>query len=140
MKSAEADATWLVEVATNELDKNSDKIPPEYINLTSLKDLDAEIGKVAAIIAEKIDWLPLDEDFNAPFVSDYSPSETLDVDIHSNVKVVIKEHFPSGGIDKESIKITINDFDITDESDISGDGFEYKLKWKPSIIVYDTYE
>lgn len=140
LKDNEGEHFWLVEVATDEPHKDGGEIGSEYIHLTSLDNLDAEIEKVSAKISDQVDWEPLIGDTRAPFVFKHSPSETVGVDINSSVKVTIKELLPSSGVDKDSIKVMLNDFDITNEAKISGDPYEYKIKWRPSIVVYDTYE
>lgn len=140
LKGEEGEQFWLVEVATNEVDKEGNEILPEFIHLRTLDNLDAEIEKVAVVISKKIDWAPLVNDTRAPFVTEYSPSETTGVSINSNVVVKIVELLPSAGINLSSIEVMLDDFDITNECDISGDPYNYVLKWSPQTVVYDTYE
>ena len=140
LKGSEGEHIWVVEVNTVEPDISGDPITSEYIHLRTLDDLDDEIEKVANIISAQIDWSPRIEDTKAPYVTSYSPTETSNVDIDSSVILNIKESLPSAGIDVNSIAITVNGFDVTPEADITGDPYEYKISWKPSVIVRDTYE
>jgi hypothetical protein len=104
-----------------------------------LVNLDDEIEKAVSVICEQIDWTPQIDDSRAPYVTSHFPVETTDVSIESSVVVNIEESLPSAGIDLSSIKVMLDDFDITNECDVTGDPYEYKVKWKPSTIVYDAY-
>jgi len=134
-KNYEGEPRWVIELATDEPHKDGGSIPPEYINLTSLDNLDQEIEKAVEIISAKIDWTPLEEDLRAPFVESCSPSE-YEVDIESRIEIILKEVLPAAGIDISSINMTINDFDVTNELVITGDPYEYTLKWNPFMRVY----
>jgi hypothetical protein len=125
---------WVIELATDEPHKDGGSIPPEFINLTSLDNLDEEIEKAVEIISAKIDWTPLEEDLRAPFVESCYPS-TYEIDIDSSVEIVLKELLPAAGIDISSITMTINDFNVTSELEITGDPYEYTLKWIPFMRV-----
>jgi len=134
-RNYEGEPIWVIELATDEPHKDGGSISPVYINLTSLNNLDEEIEKAVEIISEKIDWTPLEEDLRPPFVESCSPSE-YEVDIESRIEIVLKDILPAAGIDISSINMTINDFDVTNELVITGDPYEYTLKWNPFIRVY----
>ncbi len=141
-KGYEGEAIWVVEVATDEPHKDGGDIPPEFINLVSLDNLDAEIEKAVETISAQIDWTPLDEDLRPPFVLSAYPVD-YEVGIESFVEIEIKDLLPATGIDIDSIKMIITtggeDYDITSDLDIKGDPYEYTIKWKPAIRIYDTY-
>lgn len=139
-KGYEGEALWLIEIKTNELDTNGNIIPPEYINAVSLDNLDSEIENAISIMAAKIDWQPLLSDTKGPYVSYCSPSEGPLVPIETDINIIIKDNLPSSGIDIDSIRFTINDQDVTEELSITGDPYEYKLKWAPKLRLLDTYE
>lgn len=140
LKGASGEAIWIVELATLESHKDGGEILPEYIHLRTLDNLDAEIEKAAEKISVQISWEPLVNDVRAPFVAEYFPSETTGVSIDSNIVVKLVELLPSAGIDLSSVKVMLDGFDITNEVDISGDPYNYILKWKPPIVVYDVYK
>lgn len=131
----EGEPQWIIELATDEPHKNGGIIPPEYINLTSLNNLDEEIEKAVEIISAKIDWEPLEEDLRPPFVESCSPSD-YEVSIESRIEISLKDLLPAAGIDISSIQMTINGFDVTSELGITGDPYSYKIKWNPPIRVY----
>ena len=135
-KSYEGEGLWVVELATDELHKNGGNIPPEFINLTNLDNLDEEMEKAVEIISERIDWTLLEIDVRSPFVESCYPSD-YEIDIESNIEIIIKDLLPAAGIDISSIVMTVNGFDVTSESEISGDPYEYTLKWKPFMRVYN---
>jgi hypothetical protein len=134
-KSGEGEPIWVVELATDELHKDGGSIPPEFISLTSLDNLDEEIEKAVEIISEKVDWTPLEIDIRPPFVESCYPS-SYEVSIESSIEIVLKDLLPAAGIDISSINMTINDFNVNSELEISGDPYEYILKWKPFMRVY----
>jgi hypothetical protein len=136
-KNYEGEPIWVVELATDEPHKNGGDISPVFINLTSLDTLDAEVEKAVETISAQIDWTPLEEDTRAPFVYSVYPTE-YEVSIDSYVEIVIKDLLPSAGINIDTIEMTINDLDVTDDLTITGDPYEYKLKWSPSIKVYSS--
>lgn len=135
---SEGEAIWVVEVATDEPHKNGGDIPPEFVNLTTLNNLDQEIEKAVEIISAKIDWTPLEEDIRPPYVESRSPSG-YEVSIDSVVEVVLKDILPAAGIDINSIQMTINDVDVTSDLEIKGDPYEYTVKWVPFMRVLDEY-
>lgn len=137
-KGGEGESIWVIEIGTNEPHKDGGVIPPEFINLITLDNLDQEIEKAIKTISAKVDWTPLESDIRAPFVYSCSPSE-YEIDIDSSIEIILKDILPAAGIDINSIEMTINDFDVTSELDISGDPYEYKIKWRPFMRVLDTY-
>ena len=136
-KDNEGDLIWIVEIATDEPHKDGGNINPEFINLTSLDNLDEEIKKAVKTISAKVDWTPLESDLRAPVVEECYPSN-YEVGIESYVKIILKELLPSAGIDMDSIQMTINDFDVTSELEIVGDPYEYTIKWNPFMKVYNV--
>ncbi len=134
-KDYEGEPIWVVELATDEPHKNGGSIPPEFINLTSLDNLDEEVEKAVEIISAKIDWTPLEVDLRPPFVESCYPS-SYETSIETILKIVLKDVLPSAGIDINSITMTINDFNVLPELEITGDPYEYTLKWSPFMRVY----
>lgn len=137
---ADGDSLWVIEVNTTESAIDGTTIMPEFIHLRTLENLDEEIENVVNNICKQIDWSPTIPDTEGPFVSDYFPEDLDNVDIDSSIFVTITEALPSAGIDLSSITATLDGFDITSELEIEGDPYEYEIKWKPSLVVYDTYE
>ena len=134
-KENKGEALWVVEVATNEPTISGSVIPPVYINLRTLDDLDKEVQSAAAIISSQIDWSPLIEDSTPPFVVSASPEDGV-VDIESSVEFIIKDNLPSSGLDLGSIKMTVNGFDVTSELEFFGDEYEQKIKWRSYLRYY----
>ena len=44
---------------------------------------------------------------------------------------------PSAGIDIDSITMTVNGFDVTNELEIIGDPFDYSITWRPFLRIFD---
>lgn len=139
LKNSEGEPIWAVEINTLEPDINGNQFKSKFIHLRTLENLDKEIEKVVSELCGQIDWSPLLTDRRAPYVDSYTPEEIFGVGIDSSVKIVIKESIPATGIDINSISVTFDGADITDEITITGDPYEYTLKWKPSTIVYEAH-
>lgn len=139
-KGGEGEAIWVIEVATDEPHvTTSGTIPPYFINVTDELDVDLEIEKAVAYISAQVDWEPLANDERPPFVDSVSP-DTYITQIHENVIVGIKDLHPSTGIDIDSIEMTVNDIDVTNDLLITGDEFEYQVEWRPPSRVYVQLE
>jgi len=140
---ARGDHKWVLEIGTTHLDKDGNSIPAKKIYLISLDNVDEIIEQAVSEMCESIDWSPFVEDKKPPYVFSYFPN-TQNVGIESSVNIILKEVLPSAGIDLSSLKIILNNgmvnLDITSEAIITGDPYEYELKWSPTIRVYDTYD
>jgi len=139
LKGSEGEPIWTAEINTLEPAAIGGQLKSKYLHLRTLENLDKEIEKAVSELCDQIDWSPLLSDRRAPYVDSYSPLEDSGVDIDSSVELVIKESLPAAGIDVDSISVTFDDVDITDEITITGDPYEYTVKWKPSTIVYETH-
>lgn len=139
LKGSEGEPIWTAEINTLEPSVSGTQLKSKYLHLRTLNNLDEEIGKATSELCEQIDWSPLLTDRRAPYVDSYVPEEGLGVDIDGSVEIVIKESLPAVGIDMDSISVVFDGVDITDEVTITGDPYEYTLKWKPSTIVYEAH-
>ena len=135
-KGSEGEAIWVIKIATDEPHvTTSGVIPPYYINVTDELDLDLEIEKGIAGISSQVDWEPLSEDTRAPFVNSVQP-DTYIQKMQENVAIGIIDLHPSLGIDIDSIEMTVNGMDVTDDLLITGDEYEYRVEWRPPSRVY----
>jgi hypothetical protein len=139
LKGSEAEPIWTAEINTLEPAATGDKLKSKFIHLRTLENLDKEIEKAVSELCDQIDWSPLLSDRRAPYVHSCSPAAGSSVDIDSSIELIIKESLPAAGIDVDSISVTFDDMDITDEITIKGDPYEYTVKWKPSTIIYETH-
>ena len=134
-KSNEGESVWLVEVATSELNPLGSVIRPVFINNVTERTLDEEISKAIAFLASQINWEPINDDTRGPLL-DYIYPHQYEIKIDDHVEIGIYELLPSSGIDKDSIVLEINGFDVTNELEITGDPYRYKVKWAPFLRVY----
>lgn len=135
-KGAEGEPIWVVEVGTSEPHKDGGSIPPEYLNLIDIDNLDQAVEVLAERISKKIDWTPLVVDNEPPFVDELTPTE-YEVSIYQDVRLLLKEKLPAAGIDIDSIEMVVNDLDVTNELQISGDPYEYKIRWVPGLRIFE---
>ena len=137
-KGEDGEPVWLVEINTVEPHKNGGSIPTEFIHLVSTTNLDAAIKKATEHISSQINWEPLVDDKTAPSIIASSPTNDSVVDINSDVWLDIKESLPAAGIDISSVKIFVNNIDVSDQLDVDGDSYSYRIRWTPTR-VYDYY-
>lgn len=140
LKGWEGEHIWTVEINTLEPTVSGADMRSRYLHLRTLDNLDGEIEKVVSDICSEIDWEPRLNDTRGPYVESCSPSpRATEVDIDSSVWILVKESLPSAGIDINSIEAEVNGYDITSELNVTGDPYEYTVKWKPSVVVRRTY-
>jgi hypothetical protein len=140
LKGGEGEPVWTAEINTPEPTISGGVMRSRYIHLRSLDNLDQEIEKVTNEMCQEVDWEPRISDHRGPYVVYASPYQfQTDVNIDSGVEIRVKESLPSAGIDIGSIEAEVNGVDITSELEITGDPYEYTIKWKPSSIVRASY-
>lgn len=144
LSNSEGDHKWTLEIGTTHPDKNGNKLPSKRIYEVNINVLDEVIEKAVAELCSQIDWSPLANDVEAPYVSYNSITDGSTVPIDSFMKLKVKEDLLSAGIDLSNMKVILNngmiDFNITNEVTIEGDPYEYVLEWKPSRVVKKRYE
>jgi len=145
VKGEKGEHMWVLELGTTHPGKDIDLIPSRKAHRINVNDLDYLIEGMIADLCAYIDWTPYVEDKRAPYVESTIPEDgATNASIRSNVYITLKDRLPSAGIDVSSIKVILNnsvqDIDITDSVEITGDPFEYQLFWKPPIRVEDTYD
>ena len=134
----DGDTKWILEVGTVDLDSSGNFIPPQMIHNVSESSIEDEVEKAIANICSVIDWSDFEQDNEAPRISYFYPSGN-NVPIDSLVTMDLIEDLPSSGIDLSEMKITLNngvvDFDITNEVNITGDPYQYKVVWQSPNIT-----
>lgn len=136
-KSEKGEPVWIVKAGTPEPHKDTGgAIPPSYKHVTDATNLDEAIRLVTQELAAQIDWGSPAEDSRPPYVYRWSPGkDTTGVPLYSNVSISIKDNLPGHGIDKDTITMTVNGFDVTDDLRITGYPFDYTLDWRPPVRV-----
>ena len=138
INSKDGELVWVVEIATDETNISGTAIPHEFIHVANLDTLDDGVEKAIAKISSQINWEPLQEDARGPIIESVYPSAYF-VDIYDNVKINLVDFQPSAGIDFSSIKMIINDIDVSADLIITGDEYDCQVEWRPAIRVFDTY-
>ena len=111
-------------------DKNNDNILPIYVCTTKINGFWEALPNAISSICDKIDWGTIQVDTFKPYVVYYAPIGS-NVSLFSSVVVRLKDSYPSSGIDMDSIKMYINDIDVTDDVAINGTYKDIKLVWNP---------
>lgn len=145
IKGTKGEYMWTLEIGTTHPDINGGPISPARVHKISAQNVDEMIENALSTLCAQIDWSPLMEDRYAPFVDSISPTDgETDVSLGADLEAVIKDLLPAAGIDLSNLKVTLNngvqDFDITSEVRITGDPYEYILRWSPPLRVQSTYD
>ena len=154
----EGDEVWILEIGTYEPHKDTgEAIPTRKIHLTTLSNVDNEIQEVVEELCQLIDWEPLRDDGQAPYVYWYLPNdgteivegesaEVFDVPITVDVYIKIRDSLPAVGIDYSSVDVKLEvytpetaEFDITSEVELTGSPYDLQLYWHPPVRVWDEY-
>jgi hypothetical protein len=118
------------------------RIRPKYIDAVS-GTLDEMFSDVIGSISEYIDWGPLSNDTDSPYISTMYPVGD-DIPIHSNVMFTINDDIPTTGINIDDMKVEIDIgdtvFDITGDIQVEGNPFEYSVMWVPPMRVLNREE
>jgi hypothetical protein len=138
VNTKDGELIWVIELATDETTVSGLAIPHEFIYTTSFDKIDDEIEKAVAKISSQINWEPLLEDTREPIVEDVYPS-TYIASIYDSVRLKLIDLQPSAGIDFSSIRMIINDIDVSTDLIITGDEYDCQVEWRPAIRVFDTY-
>ena len=86
-----------------------------------------------------MDWEPLADDTRPPYVYSVSP-DTYIQPMHENVMLGIRDKHPSFGIDIDSIEMTVNGIDVSNDLLITGDEYDYTVEWRPPSRIYTQIE
>lgn len=124
------DHKYVFSIRTLYKDKEGNSIVPIYVHTTASGFWDA-IPDAISSICDQMDWGIIQVDTVKPYVSYYSPTGD-EVSLFSSVVVKLKDDYPSAGIDMGSIKMYINDIDVTSEVAVNGTYKDIKLVWNPN--------
>ena len=128
------DHKYVFSIATLYKDKNGDSIKPIYVHNVAINGFWNALPKAIESICDQVDWGSINIDRTKPYVSYYGPSGNT-ASLFSSVVVRLKDDYPSMGIDMDSIKMYINDMEVTDDLIINGVYKDIKLIWNPKKRV-----
>jgi hypothetical protein len=135
VENQDGELIFLLTFETGAIDVNGNRIDTVVIDGVTQESIKKEIQKGVTIIGDQIDWENLQEDTTAPKIEEISPEPDSEaVDINSHVVLKVKDSFPTTGIDPESIKLLVNNVDVTDDLKIDGADTEYYVRWIPTIL------
>ena len=115
------------------IDSDGNKIDTVVINNVTEETVKKEIQRGLTIIGDQIPWKNLQADTSPPKIDQISPKYGEEnVSIEAHVYGTIRDTFPTTGIDQSTIKLKVNDIDVTDELQIVGADTEYNIRWIPT--------
>lgn len=124
------DHKYVFSIYTLYKDKDGNSITPIYVHTTQVNGFWEALPDAISSICDQMDWGTIQADTVKPYVSSYSPTGD-EVSLFSPVIVELKDDYPSAGIDTSSIKMYINDIDVTSEVAVNGTYKDIKLVWNP---------
>ncbi len=128
------DNKYVFEISTRARDKDGNLIDKIFVYDTSVNGLLKALPKAVASICDKIYWGDIREDTKHPVVEYYGPTG-INVSLFSSVTVGIADKFPSNGIDMNSITMSVNGFDVTNDLIIQGTYNKVNVSWSPKRRV-----
>lgn len=133
----EGDQSWILVLSTTAVDSFGNSIAPEFINVVTTGTVHLELEAALGRIGQKIDWgVPLPDTQPPKLVSITPPlTQTTNVSIFSDVEIKLKDPLPAAGIDLSTVKIKVNDFDVTSDVEFIGNVFDLTLRYKPTRIL-----
>jgi hypothetical protein len=130
----DGDHKWVLDIGTTHSGSDGTTPLSRKIHNISSEDFDEVLESTLSELCALIDWSPFVEDTTPPYLVSASPTGSS-VSIGSTVYMRIRESLPSSGMDLSNINVKINngtvDFDISSEIVVSGDPYEYDIKWTP---------
>lgn len=125
---------YILILETSVLDINLNKIPPIYINNITKSTLQEELQNGLTLLAQKINWGLLEEDIYPPIIESINiPNNSVDVPIDSYINIDILDPLPASLIDNSTIKLIVNNIDITKDLKIIEKNNRVSIKWYPPI-------
>lgn len=109
-------------------------IDPIYLYETNVNGFLKALPKAVAAICSQIYWGESRSDEKSPYVEYYGPVG-YNVSLFSSVIVGITDPFPSNGINADSITMSVNGFDVTDDIILDGTFNEVVVSWSPKKRV-----
>ena len=125
------DHKYVFSIHTLYKDTNGNSITPIYVHTTKVSGFWEALPDAISSICDQMDWGDIQADTVKPYVSYYGPTGD-EVSLFSSVIVELKDDYPSAGIDTDSIKMYINDINVTDDMVINGTYKNIKLVWNPN--------
>lgn len=133
----EGDQQWILVAETTALDTVGSSIDPEIINVVTTGTVHQEIQNAMGRIAAQVDWGVLQDDTRPPKLIDFQPPlpQADNVPITSNIIARLQESLPSAGIDFDTVKVTVNGFDVTNAVEFKGSIFDLTLVYRPQRVL-----
>lgn len=125
------DHKYVFSIRTLYKDKSGNTIAPVFVHTTKINGFWDALPDAISSICDQMDWGNIQVDTEKPYVSYYGPTGD-EVSLFSSIIVGIKDDYPSAGIDTNSIKMYINDIDVTADMSIDGTYKDIKLVWNPN--------
>lgn len=127
----DGELVYLLSFHTGAKSKTGSQVEAIYIKNITKENILKELEYGLSLIGDQIDWGTLEEDTAAPIITSISPRDNDTVSIDSNVRISLKDTFPSSFINTDSIKLTVNGFDITPELIIKNKETDTLISWIP---------
>ena len=130
------EVVFLITLDVGILDKNGNRIDTVVLNDVLKENIKKEISHGLALIAEQINWTDLLDDNAPPNIKYIYPvKDQTQVPIYSNVDVKLRDEFPMSGIDPSTIKLFVNDIEVTTDLLLRQSDNEVDIKWIPVRIT-----
>lgn len=132
----EGDQSWILIAQTTERNISGNRINPEIVNLVTTGTVHLEIEAALGRIGSQVDWGTIQADTSPPKLIDITPAltQTTNVPITSDIVFRLQEPLPAAGIDLSTLRVVLNDFDITGDVELRGNIFDLTVIYRPTRI------
>ena len=136
--SLAGETVWMLEAATLARDCDGNTLNPERTVVRSFDTVDEEINNLVDRISSNICW-DYAEDTIAPYIKEYSPEDgdesvSINTTISISLSDGIEREYIATGIDKDSIRLFVKGYDVTDLITINGNLWNYNIEFTPGTL------
>lgn len=136
LSTNDGELIYLITLVTGIKSKTGKKIDPVYLNNVVESSIMSELNRGLSTIGDSIDWGVLEEDKSPPIISFIDPPpNTSGISIQSNVLLHLLDPNPTSFLDPSTIKLKVNDLDVTPDLSIKDKNGKFKLLWIPKRIL-----
>jgi len=130
----DGELVYIASLSTGARKPDGTRIDTVYVNTLTEEDFKKEVQKELTFIASQIDWGVLESDVYQPMIIDMTPRNNEQVDINRDVFIQLKDPFPASFIDLNTLKLSVNDVDVTSEVQVSEKENQITLQWTPRRV------
>jgi hypothetical protein len=131
--TVDGEPVWIAVFSAGVLDKDTgSQVEDVVIYDVTQETLLEQLTEGLNIMGDRINWGDLEDDNRPPKIKDITPTnKQTDVDYFTNVEVHLRDDFPTTGIDPSSVKLFVNELEVTPDLSVDINSNEALVRWVP---------